>query len=314
MSDERCKFAGHAQPRVLVDRHGDGCPGDECAGCEPCTRSHCRVCATVHSAGVCGGCMTAMRDDLADIRRMTESLPEEVEHRGINGDAMALLGPVADPEAWGHHQASAAVGRTAEQWTDGNDYLHPLWTLGVWAGVYREAFDHMEASTATIDGEADYLDRQLGTIAAYEHVPVEDFSRDLRKCRGRLEDVLRDGERAEQGRLCPDCEDGDKRRLVKHYDQRDKTGASDEWRCPVEREHRWTEASYRRAVADDYLAYADALTASQMAQQYDVKPGSLRGWASKGHVRIRGKNHLGLTTYDVADTKRMLLEDQPRSA
>ena len=57
--------------------------------------------------------MAETREALHDIARMCDALPAEVEHRGVEGEAMFLLGPAADPEARGHLEASVAAGRVS---------------------------------------------------------------------------------------------------------------------------------------------------------------------------------------------------------
>ena len=280
MTETACRWAGSDRGRVLVGRHGDHCPGESCEGCEECTRAHCRVCYRDHSATVCGGCMTAIRDDLADIRRMHAALPTEAIHRGVNGEAMSLLGPVADPEAWGHHEASAKVGRTAEQWTDGNDYLHPLWVTATWADVYREAFDDPEPATPEVETECAYLNRKLTDIAGYPHVPVEDMARDLRKCRGHLEDVLRDGDRPDTGAPCVQCAT----RLERHV-----TDDGREWwwcgRCKTN----LTDDQYRYAVGVAYRANADRLPAGDLADRLGVPLPTIRQWTARARVYRDGE-------------------------
>lgn len=315
MTDDRCRYAGTGQPRVLVGRHEDGCENPACSGCQECTRAHCRVCSVTHSAGVCGGCMTAMRDDLAELARMYADLPDEVEHRGINGEAMSLLGPVADPEAWGHHEASAAVGRTAEQWTDGCDFLHPLWVTGSWASVYREAFEHEEPTElATVAGEVDYLSVHLHEMANYPHVPVEDFAQALRKCRAHLEDVLLDGERAETGAPCVQC----RTRLQRHVTE----DGREWWWCRACRTN-LTEDQYRYAVGVAYKANADRLPAADLAERVDVPASTIRRWAAVRRaddgtempplLRSVGLDHHKRKVYRVADaeTLKAQMRDNP---
>ncbi len=94
---DRCRWVSSEQPRVLPNRHHDGCEDEACRGCQPCPMDHCRVCGIEHASGACASCRSAIRDSLDDVVRMCGSLPSEVVIRGVNGEAMNLLGPVSDP-------------------------------------------------------------------------------------------------------------------------------------------------------------------------------------------------------------------------
>ena len=106
-----CRWNGRENPRVLPGRHETDCAGETCAGCLPCVERHCSVCRRVHADGACAECIAATRDDLRTIASLCGALPAEVEHRGVNGEAMMLLGPTADPEAWRNRAMSAMRGR-----------------------------------------------------------------------------------------------------------------------------------------------------------------------------------------------------------
>ena len=244
--------------------------------------------------------MAAVRDDIAAIRLMCGALPTEVEHRGVNGEAMMLLGPSADPEAWRNRAMSAMRGRIDSGYLDDcRDEQHPLWVLGTWEQMYREEYDHPSDLTQTIERAGDYLERQMNRMAEDESVPFEDFARDVRGCRGHLEDILHDGEQVETGAPCPKCG----RALVKSYG---KTSGFDRWDCPSRRCATWfLDVEYRRWVSDDYRANSDKLTAPDIEAQYEVKATSVRAWASLGKVKKRGKDDSGRQLYDVADVVRL---------
>jgi hypothetical protein len=228
-------------PRILPDRHQDECGDEACGGCLACPSPHCRVCGVEHSVGACAECVGEVRDDLAEILEMYAELPTEAETRGVNGEAAALLGPSADPEAWGHVSASIASGRIAADWrllpkdqpkrADGtpkplDDERHPLWVFGTWAMVYREAFDHDEPlSRATVDSEGGYLARNLSYMGNFEYVPFEEFARDLRICSGHLKAVRHDRDNGERANVsCFDC-NGDLERML------GPKGFDDQWTC-----------------------------------------------------------------------------------
>lgn len=309
-----CRWGGRDEPRRIPGRHVSGCADDECAGCQPCTERHCAVCRRAHADGTCPECVATTRDDLASIRLMCGALPEEVAHRGVNGEAMMLLGASADPEAWQHVQASYLAGRLPEGWFEAShgrdcptlrnepcvgcagDELHPLTVVGTWEMVWRDFLEHETDERVTVEGAAGYLDRNLAYMADRGDVPFEDFARDLRRCRGHLEDVLRDGEQIEQGAPCPACD----RPLIKVYGEKE---IYDRWKCPNRRCGEWyLDHEYRRWVTADYRANSDRLTAPDIAAQYEIPAGTVRGWASQGKVRKRGKDSSGRQLYDVGDT------------
>lgn len=198
---------------------------------------------------------------------MCDSLPEEVEHRGVEGEAMMLLAPATDPERRGYMEASVLSGRLDKFDSDGvlirpgmdsletshakgckdprctgcAGELHPLFVLGTWEMVWR---DHLEAPTelrATLDRLVDYLDRNLHIMAAEPLVPFEDFAGDVRRCRGHLEAVLHDqnqGDRANVG--CFECGGELERKLT-------TAGFEDVWTCQKCRQ-RYTYAEYNFAL------------------------------------------------------------------
>lgn len=247
MSD--CRWVASDQPRVLPGRHSEDCAdrhGDDehgCRGCLPCTEAHCRVCGRAHADGTCAECMADVRANLHEIARRCDALPDEVEHRGVNGEAMMLLGPAADPEARGHLEASVAAGRVPADYLEhANHEQHPMYVLLTWQMVWRDALDHDEAGDAELATAVDYLDRTLTYMAGFEHVPFEDFGRDLRQCLTHIEAVLHDqsnGDRANVG--CFECGGDLERRLTK------ADGFEDWWTCQRCR-RRYTQAEYNFAL------------------------------------------------------------------
>jgi hypothetical protein len=221
-----CRWVASTQPRAVVGRHDDGCTDETCRGCQPCTEPHCRVCSRVHAEGTCAECLAATRADLREIARLCDALPAEVEHRGLEGEAMVLLGPAADPEARGHLEASVACGRVPADYLDHADgELHPLFVLGTHDMVWREALDHDEPDALTLADTIDYLDRTMSYMAGFPHVPFEDFARDLRRCVAHLKGVLHDSERGVRANVsCFECGDDLERRLGKE-------GFEDHWTC-----------------------------------------------------------------------------------
>jgi len=290
-----CRWVSLDQPRAVIGRHLEDCEDEHCRGCQPCTDVHCRVCSMAHADGTCGECLAETREALHEIARMCGALPEEVEARGTEGEAMFLLGPVADPEARGHLEASVAAGRVpADYLAEAIGETHPVWILGTWDMCWRDALDHDTAELVTIAGAVDYLDRTMTYMAGFEYLPFEDFARDLRRCRAHLEAVLHDGEQRDRGAPCMTC--GTPLERTWGHDEK-----ADGWKCP--RCNRTsTEAQYRFAVAHLHREEADELTDRDMEIRTGVRAGTVRVWANRELVRKRRDS--GRTLYVVEDVMR----------
>lgn len=273
MTDEpRCRWVASDEPRVLVGRHPDPLPDGheaDCDGCQPCDKAHCIVCGHEHAAATCAGCVGVGREDMAEIRDLCTHLREQAvsgsDAKGRplyagpipGGEAMVLIGPNADPEGWSFRMMSAVLGRTDPGMVEDHrstDSEPPLLTLSRWEDLWRQWLGHEAGPRATISGCVEYLDRHLSEIARQvdareldddrlEFPPdVVQFFGDLRQLRGRLEDVLYDGERDERSQTpCPGCG----RRLVKIYAERAK---DDHWKCPKCR----TAGKHRTYNAEEY--------------------------------------------------------------
>lgn len=291
-----CRWNGLRNPRTIAGRHGEDCQGLDCPGCQPCTEPHCRVCGRTHADGTCAECMAATRETLFEIARMCDALPEEVESRGIAGEAMMLLGPVVDPEAWGHVSASVASGRLPADWIEGGGELHPATVLLTWQMVWRDALEHDEAPDAELATAVDYLDRTMSYMGGYEHVPFEDFARDVRRCSGHLEAVLHDGEQVERGAPCLACG----RQMTKSTGD----GGNVTYDC-LTCHRRVPEAQYRYAVGVAYRAHADRLPITDLADRLGIPASTIRRWASSARgnpplLRSCGVNASGVKVYRVS--------------
>lgn len=288
MSEIHCRWMGREQPRAVVNRHEDRCADDECRGCLPCPSGHCRVCETIHAEGTCPDCLDETRETIAEIVRLCADLDLEVEAKGVESEAMHLLGPTAQPEAWrqrgrfGHrYDLEARLGEN-----------HPLWVLGTWEMLYRDAFDHTSHDRVSVTDAAGYLDRNLGYMSGYSDVPFEDLARDARSCRAHLEAVLHDGEQRDQGAPCMNCG----ALLERTWDH---TGSgNDGWKCP-RCKRTSTEAQYRFAVAHLHREEATELTDRDMEIRTGVKAGTIRVWANRDLVRKRRDS--GRVLYSVRD-------------
>lgn len=303
--NSHCYWVGSDQPRMIRGRHDYGCDDGECRGCQPCTEPTCRVCGIEHAAGACASCVGAVRDDLAAILTMCGALPTEVEHRGVESEALNLLGPVADPEARGHLEASVAAGRVPAEYLEAGTET-PLWTIGTWAMVYRDAFEHDEPIGAVdLATEAGYLGRNLTHAADWPHVPFEDMAKDLRRCVSRLEAVLHDSERGERTNIdCLDCGNTLERKLG-------KAGFEDVATCRGCK-RRLTAAEYLLAVKRTYILNATWLSDGDMAIRTGVKADTVRSWARMPKddtpPLVAKEVQQGRTVYSVADVERVAAE------
>ena len=223
------------------------------------------------------------------------------------GTAMVLLGPSADPEAWGYAQMSAALGRTHGHGFDEleSDPAPPLLVLAGWVDIIRTERNQPTDLPATISREVDYLRQSiewcLSTDADGDAVflAVDELAADLRKVRAQLENVLHDGVRQDTGVPCMRCATP----LIRiHGPEMDKS--ADSWECKPCREYS-TAAQYNFAVHTDYLRHATRLNASDMLEQYRINVGTLQGWASKGYVAKRGRDDNGRRLYDVDQAVKM---------
>lgn len=296
----RCRLVrtDHGRERLTYE-HRLGCEAVGCPGCAPCTAPHCWRCQRTHLDNAhpitCPSCVGRTRTDLAAIERLYTLLPTEAEQCGVDSEAANLAGPAADPEAsqWYRAHVWAQTGAL-----EPSDPHHPLTVLGTWDFMLREDLNQTTELRVTVSRSVDYLSGLLTWLAQADDQDFPLFAEEIRVCRVHLENVLHEGDRAELGVECPDCETSAPR-LVLHRGS-DPSGVRDEYRCPADRDHKWTIAEYRKWVADDYLANARRLTASQIRTAHRVPEGSTRAWAALGKVDKRGRDHSGRVLYDVA--------------
>lgn len=309
-----CRFVSSSEPRVVAGRHAVPCTCDDRElGCLPCPELHCVCCGREHAKAACTGCLEAARSDLQAIGELCASLPEEAAVKGAQSEAAMLWGPAADPEAWRNYAMSAVRGRLcrcgsrgkscpslfgrpcpdAAYLEDCRDEQHPLTVLGGWEQIWRDHLDHHTETTITLTGALAYLDMQIGYMADQIEPAFDEFARELRGCRAHLEDVLRDGDRAERGAPCLQCE----RPLILVRGERNQP---DHWECPTCRRV-LSEGDYWRAVYAAHQAISDRLTADAMAERIGVKASVIRVWGARDKIRKHGRDQYGITLYDVAD-------------
>lgn len=303
-----CRWTGPTTPRVVVRRHLDPPPEDhppECRGCLPCRSPHCGIDGSTHTTTdllVCPACIGAVRADLDAITRHYAALPTEAWHRGSpgglhGGDAMVMLGPGSNDS-----QPNAIDESNA-------DPVPPLLVVEGWAQVWRDELGHREPDgPATVEQACIYLAGQLDAAAslANRDCDLPTVAGEIHTLRTRLEDVLHDGIRDERGAPCLDCGAMLVRRSeppapAKRHD-RDQGGLRDRWDCP--RCHRvYGYVEYHLAVRGEYLKLAPALTAEQLAEELDVKAGTVRAWATRGLVQRRGRDQDGRVLYDAEQAR-----------
>lgn len=319
-----CNSAGCLGCQPCPERHCEatGCPGRHLTPTE-------RICPT---------CIGHVRANLDGIVNMTTRLLTEAVHRGVNSEAAMLDGPKADVADWERRHRLVANGLACEcvdecpdvpprygphcegkcqhdscawrrgrpdcpvasAWhADNRSEPHPGYVLADWDAQICEHLGHSRTMIPTLESAAGYIGGQLTHLARDSDFDFDGLAREIRGCHGHLEDVLREGERAEKGAPCPSCGGP---ALVKEWGV---TEAFDMWTCPSGACHQvWTEAEYRTMIDGIYVEIAEALTAKQIEAKYRIPAGSVRSWASKGAVETRGKRE-GVTLYDVAQCRAM---------
>lgn len=237
-------------------------------------------------------------------------LEDEAEHRFADkdipgGDALVMLGPVANMEAYNYRQLSELMGRThlkAGFDDPETDIAPPLLVLASWHDVVRQERGLPDATKrATITREADGIRASIDwMLAEDEHgtpnfMPADELAKDLRRVVYRLERILKAGEQHDLGAPCMDCHEP----LLRDYGD---TQSDDRWFCRHCDE--WSSIDqYNLAVRTDYLENSPTLNASDMLIQWHIKAGSLTGWATKGLVAKHGKDQNGRILYDVEQAK-----------
>lgn len=276
-----CRFVATDQPRMLRT-HVRDCNASGCEGCMPCEEVHCADCGRRHVEELrCASCVGTVRGDIGLIVQLSARLLPEATHRGVNSEAAMLAGPAANAEAFSNLNVSARAGRIdGSLLVDNRDEPHPAWTLGTWDMLVRELLDQPTALRITVERAADYLRGQLTELARRDDFAWEELARDVRQCRGHLEDVLRDGDKSEQTRVpCLDCGT----RLVCKYAD---AAASDHHQCPSCR-RRYDAGEFARAKAewlyedegaDRFVPIGDACAATGRPEF------TVRTWLRRGTV------------------------------
>lgn len=230
--------------RLAGHRHEPELGHDEC---EPCPGVHCHVCGTLHvdpdtpaHPTTCPRCVGAIRGDLRAVELLTAYLPAQAAYGGADGRLEASRPiPGGDAQvmlAWGSTTTTSAADESS------GDPIPPLLLLASWEDSWRVALGHPGGPRPTMPAVTGYLHQHL-TWAAQRHPAIDDFAREVRQCRARLEDVLSAGERDDTvAAPCFDCGGQLVRRVT-------DAGRQDRYQC--RRCHRdYNVASYWLAVAD----------------------------------------------------------------
>jgi hypothetical protein len=236
--------------------------------------------------------------DLREIETLAADVSEEAAHRGVRADLMAMLGHVANLEAWGYIIDARDEYELDTSHVDDHDptWEPPLQTLLFWSEQWRvehgQELDHVPPDPmGHLWLEAGFLRSVLSW--AYDHEPRwEDFTADVHKARRRLENVLRAGTRAERGAPCMYDECGGVR-LVRKLERDGRRWRHTDWFCPRKpHTHRWDEDAYARMVTAAHEASKRENILGEMWVTLDVAARSVgrsvktvRTWVNNGLVR-----------------------------
>lgn len=254
----------------------------------------------------------AIARDLSDIVTLYADLQTEARYRFADsdmpgGDALVMLGPVANLEAWNYRQLSELMGRTHDGigLDDRNgDPAPPLLVLAGWVDLIRQQRNQTTDLRATIRREADYLRGSLDWLIGNDKngdatfLAVDELARDLHDVTRRLEDVLHDGIRHETTRVTCVMDDCDaKPRLIKVYS--DVHPKYDGWKCPTCRED-YDQTEYLSAQAQHMHSTAadDAwVTVADAAHSISRPASTIRTWIKNWKISSQRAPGIPTTIY-----------------
>lgn len=234
--------------------------------------------------------------DLREIETLYEALTAQAIHKASDrlmpgGEAMVALAHVGSPSQWSelidaaehYHLAKCdrldhTRCRYAEHTADEDETEPPLQTLLFWSEQWRTDMGYELDRRPTMSTEASFLRNSLEW--AWDNViEWDDFAKDVRRARVRLENLLHAGDRPERSRIvCDDCEQP--RRLIK------LRADDDLWKCTACRK-RFDEDALQRAHAkmlrsegaEKWVQLTEAV-ATLVAQR---RPGrTVRQWVADG--------------------------------
>lgn len=242
---------------------------------------------------------------LREIVEMYGALPAQAVKDGDpTGEAVMLLGHVANVEAFGHKLDAAKDASHAADQVEKD----VLFVLATWEDAIREERDQPTDLRATVPRAADYLhgsidwalsDDKFGNM---RFLGIDQMLTDLKGIRAHLENILKAGDRSDRGAPCLQCGTA----LVKEWaGTRDdpQPESEDRWLCP-KRECPVTYVDgdeLALAIKNTARQHAEWLTATDMLAEYRIPVGTLQGWASKRFIRKRRDYDSGRMTYNVAE-------------
>jgi hypothetical protein len=241
-----------------------------------------------------------------------EALCRHSDREMPGGEAMNMIGPVANLEAWEHRYEAAEIAARSED-AELPAYIrdqldtetHPLLVLATWEDLIREEREQPTDLRASVPRAVAYIRNSLdwafrtNTFGEQEWQAVDALARDLKAVRSSIESVLHDGIRTDRGADCLKCFQP----LVHEWagdHGNPKTLEDDKWVCrPCEEVS--TFAQYLKALESEYMSRATWLSSAYMLLQYRIPVGTLQGWASKGFVSKRRNIHTGRMMYRVSE-------------
>lgn len=259
---------------------------------------------------------------LAAIEGMFAALSEEAQTRHSDrelpgGDALVMLAPGADIEAFGYRQLSALFGRTDADSVEVDDLETPLALLASWEDVLREERDQPTYLKASISGAAKYIRDSIEWMLSYDEngdmrfIAIDDLADQLGKVRRQMENILKDGARAHLTRVHCIVEDCDaKPRLMKMWSARVEWDA---YKCPG-CDTRYDKAQYEMAKAQALWSKGAARFISQIeaSDAAEVPLTTVSSWAARDNVQTQRDPDSGSLLVWWPDVRHRALERAER--
>jgi hypothetical protein len=248
-----------------------------------------------------GGPLVKVARDLREILRLYGELTEQAVSDANSrlmpgGAAMHQLGPVANLEAWGNLvDASETLGRayTSTEDEDPDEAWSAYQTIEFWSESWRRERGDDYDMRRTIATEAGYL-RQALEWAWDNELHWDEFAKDIKRARAKLEDVVSEGERSERGAPClyDECRGAPLVRKLKPARGEDgkKVYRFTDWHCP-KCKRKWDDDAYARHVtaANERTKFEDIdgevwCTTEYAARLVGRPEVTVRVWLSRGFL------------------------------
>jgi hypothetical protein len=217
--------------------------------------------------------------DLREIETLYEGLLVQAVHKANDrlmpgGEAMVALAPVGSPYEWGENVAAEEFyhlsicnrldhSRCHYAESEDDEGEPPLQTLLFWSEQWRAEAGYSLDRRPTISTEANFIRGSLDWAWDNE-LHWDEFAKDVRRARVRLENLLYAGKRADRTRVRCDADDCDFKPLliVAYADTED----ADHFKCPSCK-RRYSPDEFQRAYArmlrsegaERYVPLVDAL-------------------------------------------------------